>query len=166
MASTPDGKGYWLVADDGGIFSFGDARFSGSTGAMVLNKPIIGMTPTTDGLGYWLVADDGGIFSFGNAVFHGSTGGTPLAKPIVGITLSGTGGGYYLVGADGAVYPYGDAKGVPAAPVVTGSISAFSAPDVTEPIVAVTSATSYSPTVRSAGDPEEVDGGLLVSIEQ
>ena len=25
MAATPDGKGYWLVASDGGIFAFGDA---------------------------------------------------------------------------------------------------------------------------------------------
>ena len=32
MAATPDGKGYWLVAADGGIFAFGDARFYGSTG--------------------------------------------------------------------------------------------------------------------------------------
>ena len=25
IASTPDGKGYWEVASDGGIFAFGDA---------------------------------------------------------------------------------------------------------------------------------------------
>jgi hypothetical protein len=31
MASTPDGGGYWLVASDGGIFSFGQAAFDGST---------------------------------------------------------------------------------------------------------------------------------------
>ena len=31
MAATPDGDGYWLVASDGGIFSFGDAAFYGST---------------------------------------------------------------------------------------------------------------------------------------
>ena len=43
MASTPDGKGYWLVATDGGIFSFGDAAFFGSTGAIAINKPIVGM---------------------------------------------------------------------------------------------------------------------------
>jgi hypothetical protein len=43
MEATPDGRGYWLVASDGGIFSFGDAAFFGSTGAMSLNKPIVGM---------------------------------------------------------------------------------------------------------------------------
>jgi hypothetical protein len=45
MAPTSDGHGYWLVASDGGIFTFGDAGFFGSTGAVALNKPIVGMTP-------------------------------------------------------------------------------------------------------------------------
>ena len=48
MAPTPTGKGYWLVASDGGIFAFGDAAFHGSTGSIALNKPIVGMAPTTD----------------------------------------------------------------------------------------------------------------------
>jgi beta-xylosidase len=74
IAPTPDGHGYWLVASDGGIFSFGDARFFGSTGGIHLNEPVVGLAPTPDGGGYWLVASDGGIFSFGNAAFHGSIG--------------------------------------------------------------------------------------------
>jgi hypothetical protein len=32
MAPTPDGGGYWMVASDGGIFSFGNAAFDGSMG--------------------------------------------------------------------------------------------------------------------------------------
>jgi hypothetical protein len=32
------------VAADGGIFTFGDAQFFGSTGALHLNRPIVGMT--------------------------------------------------------------------------------------------------------------------------
>ena len=49
---TPSGKGYWLVASDGGIFAFGDARFFGSTGDITLNQPIVGMaaTPVRQGL--------------------------------------------------------------------------------------------------------------------
>jgi hypothetical protein len=43
MAATPDGGGYWLVASDGGIFSFGDATFYGSTGGLTLSKPVVGM---------------------------------------------------------------------------------------------------------------------------
>jgi protocatechuate 3,4-dioxygenase beta subunit len=75
MASSPDGKGYWLVASDGGIFSYGDASFYGSTGATALNKPIVGMASSPDGKGYWLVASDGGIFSYGDASFYGSVAG-------------------------------------------------------------------------------------------
>ncbi|MHB1534133.1 MAG: hypothetical protein ACYC1D_05885 [Acidimicrobiales bacterium] len=30
IAATPDGGGYWLLGADGGVFSFGDARFQGS----------------------------------------------------------------------------------------------------------------------------------------
>jgi hypothetical protein len=35
--------GYWEVASDGGLFSFGDAQFYGSMGSRPLNKPIVGM---------------------------------------------------------------------------------------------------------------------------
>jgi len=30
MAATPTGKGYWLVAADGGVFAFGDATYLGN----------------------------------------------------------------------------------------------------------------------------------------
>jgi hypothetical protein len=109
MASTPDGRGYWLVASDGGVFSFGDATFYGSTGGMHLNAPIVGMAATPDGGGYWLVASDGGVFSFGDATFYGSTGGMHLNAPIVGMAATPDGGGYWLVASDGGVFSFGDA---------------------------------------------------------
>ncbi len=88
MAATPDGKGYWLVAADGGIFTFGDAAFYGSEGGQHLNQPVVGMAPTPDGQGYWLVASDGGIFTFGDATFLGSEGGQHLNAPIVGMAAT------------------------------------------------------------------------------
>src|SRR5580693_9464221 len=75
--SSTQGLGYWLVAAGGGIFSEGGASFTGSTGSMVLNKPIVGMAATPDGKGYWLVASDGGIFNYGDAAFEGSAGNLP-----------------------------------------------------------------------------------------
>jgi hypothetical protein len=85
MASTPNGKGYWLVAADGGIFSFGDAAFYGSTGAVHLVSPIVGMTSSRSGDGYRFVAADGGIFSFGDAAFYGGLGGGVPPSPVVGM---------------------------------------------------------------------------------
>jgi len=101
--------GYWLAASDGGIFSFGHAGFYGSTGALTLNRPIVGMAATPDGGGYWLVASDGGIFSFGNAGFYGSTGALTLNRPIVGMAATPDGRGYWLVASDGGIFSFGDA---------------------------------------------------------
>ncbi len=60
LAEHESGSGYWEVASDGGIFSFGDATFYGSEGGVHLNAPIVGMAATPDGSGYWEVASDGG----------------------------------------------------------------------------------------------------------
>ena len=110
MAATPSGNGYWLVASDGGIFSFGDARFYGSTGAIALNRPIVAMAATRSGNGYWLVASDGGIFSFGDARFYGSTGAMSLTSPVTGMAATRSGNGYWLVASDGGIFSFGDAR--------------------------------------------------------
>ena len=107
---NPGAKGYWEVASDGGIFSFGDAKFYGSMGGKPLSAPIVAMATTPDGHGYWEVAADGGIFSFGDAKFYGSMGGKPLAAPMVAIATTPSGLGYWLVGADGGVFCFGDAQ--------------------------------------------------------
>ena len=110
LAIAPDGLGYWIVGADGGVFTFGSARFFGSTGDLVLNQPILGMAPTPTGRGYWLVARDGGIFSFGDAEFFGSTGDRALNAPVIGIAATPTGKGYWLIAADGGVFTFGDAE--------------------------------------------------------
>ena len=103
------GAGYWTLAADGGIFSFGTARFFGSMGGRHLNQPVRGLTATPSGAGYWLVASDGGIFSFGDATFVGSTGGFRLNQPIVGMASTPSGQGYWLVASDGGIFAFGDA---------------------------------------------------------
>jgi hypothetical protein len=108
-ASTPRRAAYWLVAADGGVFSFGGAGFYGSTGGMRLNKPIVGMAGTGDSAGYWLVAADGGLFAFGDAGFYGSTGNIILNKPVVDMAATANGGGYWLVASDGGIFAFGNA---------------------------------------------------------
>ena len=105
MAVSRTGNGYWLVASDGGVFTFGDARFFGSTGDVRLNRPIVGMSPAPTGNGYTLVASDGGVFTF-NTPFRGSLGATRLNRPIVGMSPSPTGAGYTLVASDGGVFTF------------------------------------------------------------
>jgi hypothetical protein len=107
--SPTRGVGYWLAASDGGIFSEGGAPFMGSTGGLILNKPIVAMSATPDGNGYWQVASDGGVFNYGDAAFEGSAGGLRLNKPIVDMSATPDGNGYWLVASDGGIFNYGDA---------------------------------------------------------
>jgi hypothetical protein len=122
ISSTLDGKGYWLVASDGGVFTFGDAQFHGSTGAIHLNKPIVAMAVTPDGKGYWLVASDGGVFAFGDARYVGSPSSGPTPEAVVGLAPTFNGGGYWIATAAGRVYSYGDANPVSGDSSVTAPV--------------------------------------------
>ena len=106
---APADSSYWLVASDGGIFTFGNAMFLGSAGGLPLVRPVVGMAATPSKGGYWLVASDGGIFSYGDAAFDGSMGGTRLNAPIVGMAATPDGGGYWEVASDGGIFSFGDA---------------------------------------------------------
>jgi hypothetical protein len=66
IAPTPSGRGYWLVASDGGIFSFGDARFFGSTAPLHPVSPAVSIVGAPGG-GYWLLQADGAVGAFGRA---------------------------------------------------------------------------------------------------
>ena len=103
-------SGYLLAGSDGGIFTFGDRPFCGSTGGLRLNAPIVGvaMAPSTGG--YWEVASDGGVFAFGGSRFYGSEGGRRLNAPIVGMAPTPDGKGYWLVASDGGIFTFGDAQ--------------------------------------------------------
>jgi hypothetical protein len=154
--------GYWLVGSDGGIFTFGAAQFYGSTGALTLQRPVVGITPTIDGDGYWLVASDGGIFSFGDTAFYGSIPGIGIAPagsanprrlnaPIVGVVPSSDDSGYFMVGADGGVFAFGDAKFEGSCPGIGGCSGAAVAvmPDASGDGYWVVTATGH---VYSFGD--------------
>jgi hypothetical protein len=109
------------------VFSFGDARFHGSTGKLRLNKPIVGISPTPDNRGYWLVASDGGVFAF-DAPFRGSMGGKRLNRPVNGLVAYGN--GYLMVASDGGTFDFSNTAFLgslvghpPSAPII--GIAAF-----------------------------------------
>jgi hypothetical protein len=98
MVPTPSGLGYWMVASDGGVFAFGDARFFGGMGGKPLNQPITSIAATPSGQGYWLVANDGGVFAFGDARFYGSFTGQRIGgSGAVGIAPALGGRGYWTL---------------------------------------------------------------------
>jgi hypothetical protein len=134
-ANVQPPHGYWLVGSDGGIFSFGNAQFYGSTGNLVLQRPVVGIVATRDRGGYWLDASDGGVFSFGDTQFYGSIPGLglhpagsglahSLNAPIVGMVASHDQGGYFMVASDGGVFAFGDAHFAGSCPGIGGCAGA------------------------------------------
>jgi hypothetical protein len=110
-APTADGKGYWLVGTDGGVFTFGDARYLGSSGGSVSTDPVVALAGSAGDEGYWVATAAGKVGAFGAAGSYGSPArsSTALARPVVGMAASPDGRGYWLVTADGGVFAYGDA---------------------------------------------------------
>jgi hypothetical protein len=128
---VPSERGYWLVGSDGGIFSFGQAQFYGSTGSLHLQRPVVGIVPTANHGGYWLDASDGGVFSYGDTQFYGSIPGlglhpagsglpNSLNAPIVGMVPSIDDNGYFMVASDGGVFAFGDAQFAGSCPGIGG----------------------------------------------
>jgi hypothetical protein len=105
VVATPDGRGYWRAARDGGVLTAGDALFYGSARG-VPHDLIVGMAATPNGKGYWLVDRRGAVFHYGNAPFRGSMAGRPLTHPIVGIATTPNGQGYWLVASDGGIFAF------------------------------------------------------------
>jgi hypothetical protein len=105
--ANPDAAGYWLVASDGGIFTFGNAPFEGSAAGQIFGK-VVAMATTPTGDGYYLFLAGGAVAHEGDAT-AGLGGASGLNSPIVFGQATSTGKGYWLFAADGGVFVYGDA---------------------------------------------------------
>jgi hypothetical protein len=99
-------EGYYLVAADGTVWSFGGAPYYGDLAGASLSAPIVAMAADAATGGYWLVGADGGVYAF-HAPFYGSTGRLHLARPVVGAAAAPGGDGYRLVASDGGVFAFG-----------------------------------------------------------
>jgi hypothetical protein len=113
MAATPDGRGYWLVARNGGVHPFGDARFYGS---LAHHPPrsaahdVIALVPTKDGRGYWLCDASGVVTAFGDAPVLPSLAAFKARLPIVGFTVLRSGRAGWVVNSNGDVFRIGDSS--------------------------------------------------------
>ena len=111
---TTTGAGYWLLAADGGIFSFGDAQFSGAVPDYPLsewrNEEIVSFSPDPDGRGYVVVAKSGRAWWFDHPtrqqlpdILRAAFGSSRLNAPIAGV-VSRKCGGYMMIAGDGGVF--------------------------------------------------------------
>ena len=115
MVPSSDGGGYFMVASDGGVFAFGDAKFAGSCpGIGGCNGAAVAVMPDATGNGYWVVTSSGSVYPFGDAVDYGAPGSQ--AGGITSAVATPDGGGYWILGGDGQVFNFGNAAGMGSPP--------------------------------------------------
>ena len=108
MVPSADGGGYFMVASDGGVFAFGDARFAGSCpGIGGCSGAAVAVMPDASGNGYWLVTQTGHVYTFGDAPYLGAP--RPQSVPVTSAVRTPDGMGYWILFANGAIANYGDA---------------------------------------------------------
>ena len=109
MVPSADGGGYFMVASDGGVFAFGDARFAGSCpGIGGCSGAAVAVMPDASGNGYWVVTATGQVYTFGDAPYYGAPG--QQSAPVTSAVRTPDGRGYWILFADGAISNYGDAS--------------------------------------------------------
>ena len=108
MVPSADGRGYFMVASDGGVFAFGDARFAGSCpGIGGCSGAAVAVMPDASGNGYWLVTQSGHVYTFGDAPYYGAPG--PQSVPVTSAVRTPDGKGYWILFSNGAISHFGDA---------------------------------------------------------
>ncbi len=108
VVPSTDDRGYFMVAADGGVFAFGDARFAGSCPAIGgCSGAAVAVMPDATGNGYWLVTATGDVYAFGDAPYLGAPSRRNVA--VTAAVRTPDGGGYWVLFSDGQVSAFGDA---------------------------------------------------------
>ena len=104
-------RGYYVLGNDGGIFSYGTAPFLGSVPGRGEHITAVLMALTPSQHGYWVLGADGSVFGFGDAPVLGSLRGQVGGGGAVPVDLkpSSTGKGYWILDSHGDVHSFGDA---------------------------------------------------------
>jgi hypothetical protein len=102
-----DTAGYWLVAQNGHVYPFGNAPTNIGNGEGQFFGKVVALATTPDGEGYYMFLQSGPVASFGDAVKVGSA--SNLSSPIVFGQSTSTGKGYWEFAGDGGVFSFGDA---------------------------------------------------------
>jgi hypothetical protein len=87
MLPSSTGRGYVLVASDGGAFDFGQGvDFYGSLpGIHVKVNDVVGLALTPDDRGYFIAASNGTVWAFGDAQLQHEPAGVLSHLPVVAI---------------------------------------------------------------------------------
>lgn len=121
--------GYWVAADDGQVFAFGDARVHDTLNSPYQPSgfptfPITSIVQHPDGQGYWLLQTNGAVYAYGSAQFEGdATTEVFLSQNanVFDMACTPSGNGYWIICRDGTVIACGDATHHGNMPVITSN---------------------------------------------
>jgi hypothetical protein len=98
--------GYWLVAKNGKVYSYGNAA---KLPALAAHSNVVGIVAAATG-GYWLYTSSGHVYNSRHAHWYGSLPSVHVTNhSVVGMAATPDGHGYWLVTSGGRVYAFGDA---------------------------------------------------------
>lgn len=122
---TSDG-GLVVVGRNGGVRTFGPARYYGSKSSGYLKNEAVAVGSRPQADGYWILTKRGRVFSLGAAPSRGSATGVMAAD----IASTSTGAGYWVLGRGGGIFAFGDAVKLPptSAPVESNAAAIATTP--------------------------------------
>jgi len=112
---TPPGagrSGYWMVAANGHVYSFGDAADLGNASdSLPPDVMAVDIEPTPSDNGYWIVDSRGDVYGFGDAHNLGNVNASRLlaGEQVTSLSATPSGAGYWIFTSRGRVFAFGDA---------------------------------------------------------
>ena len=86
LAAAPSGRGYWLVARDGGVFAV-NVSFRGSVPERRASTRAVQIRVSESGEGYYVAGEDGAVFAFGDAERRRERPGRLGAPAVVDVAM-------------------------------------------------------------------------------
>lgn len=117
LVPTPDDQGYWILTQQGSVYSFGDAATF-----TPLPSPVdaVAMAALPSGQGAYILAQDGTVYALGQAQNYGNAPSGIMAQSIA---VTPDGQGYWILAANGQVYAFGDAQSLGAVTLPSQQVS-------------------------------------------
>ena len=90
IATTGDGKGYWLATAVGTVYGFGDATGPGPRRPAPLPAPVVSIAADPATGGFWLATSTGAVLGYNGAPSYGQA---HLPAAVVGMAATPDGRG-------------------------------------------------------------------------